>query len=257
MRQIDIDAVRGPVFALADRLGVGAHGWHAHRAHQLLYVSTGLLQVEVEGHGRTPLPPRRAALVTGGARHRVTVRAAASLRTVYFGVDFAPPPEPSLAVFPVTPVLREMVLHAQRWAPEHTPSELSRSFFETLWRLAREASEGAWTLRRPDPRHPVAAAAVAHLCRDLRASLRETAAAAHSSPRTLQRVLDRELGASFLALRGQLRIVEAVERLVDPHLSLSTLAHELGYATPSAFSSAFRAAVGEPPSRYARRLRGG
>jgi AraC-like DNA-binding protein len=54
---------------------------------------------------------------------------------------------------------------------------------------------------------------------------------------------------SFGAWRQQLRLLRALERLAAGE-AVSTLALELGYASPSAFIAMFKRALGVPPGRY-------
>jgi AraC-like DNA-binding protein len=58
-----------------------------------------------------------------------------------------------------------------------------------------------------------------------------------------------QTGMSFGAWRQQLRLLRALERLAAGE-AVSTLALELGYASPSAFIAMFKRALGVPPGRY-------
>jgi AraC-like DNA-binding protein len=71
------------------------------------------------------------------------------------------------------------------------------------------------------------------------------------SPRTLQLRLDRE-GTSFAALIDAARKERALALLAEPGLPISAIAAQTGFATPSAFTRAFRRWTGLPPSRYRR-----
>ena len=72
---------------------------------------------------------------------------------------------------------------------------------------------------------------------------------AGASPRSLARLFQAELGMSFTAWRQQARLLEALRRLGDGE-PVTTVALDLGYATPSAFTYMFRRALGVPPSRF-------
>ena len=56
---------------------------------------------------------------------------------------------------------------------------------------------------------------------------------------------------SFRAWQRQLRLLAALERLADAE-PVTTIALDLGYASPSAFIAAFSAALGVTPGRYFR-----
>ncbi|WP_431289414.1 helix-turn-helix transcriptional regulator [Roseateles chitinivorans] len=64
-------------------------------------------------------------------------------------------------------------------------------------------------------------------------------------------------GLAPLAYLAQLRIRMAARALVDCDARVSEIAFSLGYASESAFSSAFKRIVGEAPARYRRERRQG
>ncbi len=52
------------------------------------------------------------------------------------------------------------------------------------------------------------------------------------------------------------RMLAALDRLADPAVPVTTVALDVGFETPSAFSHAFLAFVGETPREYRQRLLG-
>lgn len=86
--------------------------------------------------------------------------------------------------------------------------------------------------------------------------LPQTAAAMGVSPRTLHRRLEAE-GASYRAIRNALRRDLALNRLAKGRQPVAILAHELGFADPSAFYRAVRQWTGLSPSGYRRRYQRG
>lgn len=82
--------------------------------------------------------------------------------------------------------------------------------------------------------------------------LDEFAANAGASVRTLARLFTRETGLSFSAWRRRLRLLQAIERL-EQGCSVSEIALDLGYSTPSAFIAMFRRTLGVSPGQYSGR----
>ena len=70
-----------------------------------------------------------------------------------------------------------------------------------------------------------------------------------ASERTLERHFRQELGMSFRKWRQHLRLLSAVT-LLSEGMSVTAVAYELGYASPSAFVAMFRDKIGHPPRRY-------
>lgn len=54
---------------------------------------------------------------------------------------------------------------------------------------------------------------------------------------------------SFAEWRQQVCLLAAIERLAEGQ-AVTRVALDLGYASPSTFSAAFRRVLGESPSRY-------
>jgi AraC-like DNA-binding protein len=78
-------------------------------------------------------------------------------------------------------------------------------------------------------------------------SLGELAAELHVSPFHLTRVFRERTGRTLTAYPHDLRVRAAVDRLGED--SLSRIAADLGYSSPSHFTDRFRAAFGVPPSQ--------
>ncbi len=70
-----------------------------------------------------------------------------------------------------------------------------------------------------------------------------------ASTRTLSRLFAQELGMSFNDWRQQLRLTEALPRLLARH-GVQQVAHDLGYGSGRAFSAMFRRLLGENPREY-------
>jgi AraC-like DNA-binding protein len=94
-------------------------------------------------------------------------------------------------------------------------------------------------------------AAVSELADAGTLGLAQVAGALAVSPRTLQLRLEDE-GASFAAVIDAVRKERALALLAEPGLPISAIAARTGFATPSAFTRAFRRWTGLPPSRYRR-----
>lgn len=67
--------------------------------------------------------------------------------------------------------------------------------------------------------------------------------------RTLARHFRLETGMSFVQWRQQVRILEALKKL-GMRESVTTVAYELGYDSPSAFISMFKKVLDKTPGQY-------
>lgn len=82
-----------------------------------------------------------------------------------------------------------------------------------------------------------------------RRSTGELAASIHTTARTLERRCRRELGMPLNEWRQRLKLISAIEAL-EAGKTVQQIAHELGYATTSAFIAMFRRATGTTPEQY-------
>ncbi|MGY1695633.1 AraC family transcriptional regulator [Geodermatophilus sp. SYSU D00814] len=89
-----------------------------------------------------------------------------------------------------------------------------------------------------------------------RCSLAHVSRALHVPPRTLHRHLAEE-GQSFSAIVDDVRARWAERYLATDAHSLTQVAHQLGFAAPSAFSVWFRSHFGTTASEWRRRVRSG
>jgi AraC-like DNA-binding protein len=103
--------------------------------------------------------------------------------------------------------------------------------------------------RRVEHRHVPWTARVTDLLGQGSASLADTARSLAVSTRTLQQRLEDE-GTGFAALADAVRRERALSLLSQPDLPITAIAARLGFATPSAFTKAFRRWTGVAPSRY-------
>ncbi|MCB9526157.1 MAG: helix-turn-helix transcriptional regulator [Myxococcales bacterium] len=249
---LDVDAVPLDGFGLAEDLPPFDGHWHTHRKHQVFFAARGLVRLETAA-ARWWLPPRKAALIRAGVRHRVRAAEAIALRTVYLGEALLPATA-ECCVFEVEPLAREMLLYAGRWGPQAAAADpLAQPYFTLLAGLvarwsAHPAPTGGRTAQTPEVQR------VLDAVDDRLAtppSLAQAARRAGLSPRTLQRRLNAELGLGWRQLVMQRRMLHALEALRRPGVQVSEVAYALGYESPGAFSRGFKAFVGESPRAYA------
>ena len=113
------------------------------------------------------------------------------------------------------------------------------------------AAMPALALNTPLPRDP----RLARLCRALIAApaleidIDAMAHKAGMSRRSFTRLFRQQTGMSFSAWRQQACLLAALTRLGGGE-SITQVALDLGYSSPSAFTAAFRRVLGAAPSRY-------
>lgn len=231
-------------------------GWQAFPGHYLLYAVDGAFELEVEG-ARWRLPPQRAALITADVPIRLSTRGVVHCNSVLFARDAFPPPAGACRVFAITPLAREMLLHTMRWGMDRDPADPQAArFFAVLADLALQLAATPDQFWLPRPRSPELERAVGHTLEHLEStlSLTDVAYAAGVSERTLLRRFTEETGMSWRTFLGRARMIHAMELLEQPTPAVVEVADAIGFASLSAFSTAFRRFTGETPSQYRRRI---
>lgn len=216
---------------------------HAHDLAQIVFAKRGVMRVQTAA-GAWVVPPQRALWMPAGLVHWIRCATAVAMRTVYLD----PAGDPALPAVPmvlaVSPLLREVMLRLVEGGPG------DRAALLTV--LAGElAALPAVPLHLPEPSDPRLRRVCAALLADpgSPATLRHHARGAGASVRTLLRLFPAETGMGFRAWQRQLRLLVALERLADGQ-PVTTVALDLGYASPSAFIAAFRNVLGTTPARY-------
>lgn len=215
---------------------------------QLIHAVRGVITVHTPV-GEFVVPTHRALWVPAGIPHRVRTAGIVSLRTLYFRPGLAAHRLPrECTVLDVTPVVRELVLHAT------VRNTLRRTVPEDR-RLAAVIVDLLTTLRQPplqlpmpqDPRARRAAESL--LARRGGLSMAAAARLAGASLRTLERAFVAETGVTAGAWRRRARLAESLRLLASGEL-VTSVASAVGYQTASAFVAAFRREFGVTPGRY-------
>jgi AraC-like DNA-binding protein len=173
-----------------------------------------------------------------------------ALRTLFFRPRLRPRGLPrTCAALNVSPLVRELVLHASRRNTLRRDVAADRRLARLV--LDELVALPAAALQLPLPADPRARRAAALLDADPSGPpvLDAIAHAAGASKRTLERVFLRETAMTLGRWRRRLRLVAALRLLAEGH-AVTRVALDVGYQSPSAFISAFRRELGTTPGRY-------
>lgn len=220
--------------------------------HYLLCASRGVLRLEAHGESWV-LPPARAALIAAGEPIQVAIPHPVTTSSVLFDPGFAADPPAPLTVFDLSPLARALVLECVAWPDAEEPlPPYARSVFGALaavaWRLAEHPSPVTVPAgRSPELRRAMALTGDG-LAEDLR--FEQVAREVGLVPRSLARRFEDECGMTWRAVLRRMRVLRAVELLAAGDESVTTIAHQVGYTSLSAFNAAFRDLTGRTPTQY-------
>jgi AraC-like DNA-binding protein len=219
----------------------------------LLYASAGVFHLEAAQRSWL-LAPHRAALIAPDLKVRVWTNGPATSASVLFAPELGPAPG-SCTVFPVTPLLREMVSYAAHWDSEAAAQDKEAAvFFPALSQVARKAAAHPEPLWFPRCASADLQRAVTHTleCYAQPLAFADVAAAANAAPRTLSRRFAEEMGISWIQFLQRVRVVRAAEALLASRESIARIAYAHGFASASRFAQAFRDITGKSPAEYRR-----
>jgi AraC-like DNA-binding protein len=217
---------------------------HRHATHQLAWASRGVLTMAV-GDATWVLPPSRALWVPAGLPHDVLAHGDTTMLGAYFeparcALDWAEP-----TVVDTTGLLGHLIEYLAGDLPAAARRRAEAVFFDVV----RPMPVAHLVVPAPSDERAARVAACLRANPADDRSLDDWGRQVGASGRTLARVIERETGMGFARWRTQQRIAAALPRLATG-ASVNRVAHEVGYATASAFVAAFRRTVGTSPGAY-------
>ena len=220
---------------------------HRHAWAQLAYCATGIVQVMAAAPDEVTyiVPPSRAVWIAPGARHAITVLEKAELRTVYMHPGVVPKGWTGCRMIVVSDLLREVIHSLDAKIAPRRESLLAQLALDEI------AHADTHALGVPLPRDKRLRALCEAVLRAPaeRATLAGWASDIGASERTVARLFRDELGTSYQQWRQQVILAHALP-LLARGTPVSQVAQASGYASDSAFTAMFKAAMGQPPSAF-------
>ena len=223
---------------------------HHHLRAQLLHAVSGVMTIETDD-GAWLVPPDRALWIPPQVAHQIRVAGELEMRTVYVRSDASAHLPQECRVLAVTPLLRELVVRATQLPVLYDEAGSEGAVMKLI--LSEIKSSRSLPLHLPMPRDR----RLLKLCRlvtdDLAAthSREHYAARVGISCRSLTRLFQLQTGMGFLHWRQKARLLAALQRLGSGE-SVTAVALELGYRSPSAFTAMFRRVLGASPRELLR-----
>ncbi|HLA30339.1 MAG TPA: AraC family transcriptional regulator [Pseudomonas sp.] len=234
---------------------------HEHDFHQLVLPQSGSMDIEVEGQGGK-VDWSQGVVIPAGARHAFLAQKASTFLVLDVpAVPFGGPKNVDLSTrlladkgfFPVRPEIRHLLDYATRSAPMLTRSpQVAESWSSLLLSSltlppANIPDHGQFTLAR------ALAYIESHLDSPLTA--REIARVAGTSERRLYVLFAQHVQSTPFAHIATLRLNRAIDLLCETALSITEIAHRVGYADQSALTHALKKNRGLTPAAVRRSSR--
>ena len=226
------------------------HPHHTHERGQFAYAAQGAMTVSTAA-GNWVVPSQCAIWLPANVPHEMQMNGQVRMLNAFVHArlrDTRSLPQ-HCCVLGTTQLLRNLMSEAVQQPALYEPMTRAERIMALL--VDEIAAMTPLALNAPLPDEP----RLAVLCRDVLAapsmalSLDEAASQAGLSRRSFTRLFREQLGTSFVAWREQACLIEAVARL-NRGESVTRVAYELGYSSPTAFSTMFKRVMGVSPQRY-------
>lgn len=221
---------------------------HFHPEDQLIFGSRGVMTVRTK-QGIWVVPPQRAVWIPAGTPHSVAILGPLSMRTLYFAPDLVTTKTVKCFVMNVSPLLRELILHACKFPKLKKQEPAHRAVIAMI--LDQLEAIHSIPLQLPHPRDPRAMRIVQALVAEpgKQKTLAALCADCGASKRTIERLFIAETKMTFSQWRRQLRLLHAMQSLASGE-KVTGAAWDAGYRSTSAFIVMFRRQLGQTPTRY-------
>lgn len=237
------------------------HPDHTHTRGQFAYAAQGAMTVRTAA-GNWIVPPQCAVWLPANVPHEMQMNGDVRMLNAFVDTHATPAhgthetheTQPTrlpshCCVLGTSALLRDLMAEAVRQPALYAPQTRAERIMTLL--IDEIAAMPPLALNAPLPDD----ARLAALCRDMlespSAALSLDAAASRigMSRRSFTRFFREQLGTSFAAWREQACLIAAIARLTRGD-SVTRVAYDLGYGSPTAFSTMFKRVMGVPPQRY-------
>ncbi len=231
---------------------------HTHKKGQLIYIEGGIAYIHLT-HKTLVIPARHYVWIPAGMVHFVEMHRSAITRTIYFYShdDGSNPFYTKGGIYPINTLLLQMLIYSERWTGDVRPDEPAFNFLAGIKSILPEISQKALPVALPTTEntrmYPVLNYMNANLYEPL--TLTSVSNKTGFSERTLSRLFQSTLHISFLQYFKLLKMVKAIELMLQTDLSMSEIAYKLGYNSLSAFSAIFYQLTNTRPSEFAKQLK--
>jgi AraC-like DNA-binding protein len=197
------------------------------------------------------VPPLRAIWIPANTPHSVAISGQVSMRTLYVLPKLCRALPGKCFVMNVSPLLKELILHACRFGKLNKRVSMERRIVEII--VDQLKAVESIPLQLPHPSDSRAMRVVKALLANPgdQRTLEKLCQDCGASKRTIQRLFLGETRMTFAKWRQQLRLLQAMRALASGE-KVTSAALEAGYSSTSAFISMFRKQLGTTPRRYLR-----
>ena len=251
IRANEIDAVPRPITSVGNDYPAGhLHPPHQHRRSQLLFAEWGTMLLQT-ADGAWMVPAHQGAWIPAGVTHSITMLSRVATRSVYLHSDAAKGMARHCQVVGISPLLWQLLIAAVDLPSAYDPLGRAGKIMSLL--IDEIVAAPVLPLSLPLPND----SRLARRCRQFleRPTAQDTlnlwSGELGLSRRTFTRLFKHETGLTFATWQRRACMLSALPRLLGGE-RVTTIAYDLGYSSPAAFTVMFKQLVGMAPDAYRR-----
>ncbi|MBO9202380.1 helix-turn-helix domain-containing protein [Niastella sp. MAH-29] len=217
---------------------------HKHTKGQLSYVEGGLAYITTATQTYV-VPARHYFWIPKGMVHELEVGSSATvLRSLYFYAtdDHLNEFYTKLGIYPASELLIQMINYTERWDGRHVNHKDDNfEFLIALKKMLPTLNKVSLPIMLPKTNHEGMKQIISYLEKNVgnRLVLAEVSQRFAMSERSLSRLFQSTLQMSFLQYVKTLRMITAIELILQSSKPISDIAYEVGYSAVGPFSDAF------------------
>jgi AraC-like DNA-binding protein len=237
-----------PVLGYTEKITEAICASHSHPRAQLLYATSGVMNVVVKNQIWV-VNPLQGLWIPGGVEHQVSFQKNVKLYSVFIDPFFTDQLPANSFSFDISIFLKQLIFKIISFENNENPTLPQKKIMDVfIDELALIQPSHTFL---PTSNHPQLKNIISLLMNDTTSkyTINHYAEISHMSTRTLSRLFIKELGMNFSDWRIRLKLLEAIKRLGEKQ-SVKEIALDLGYETASAFIFMFKKNLGKTPSNY-------
>lgn len=227
---------------------------HRHDKSQILLVEGGIAYLNTHDK-QYYIPAQHYVWIPPGVDHNIKFNSSSLvIHNIYFmdEEDARHPFYGRLSIYPVTGVVNEILQLSASWRGDMLPGDWRHEVLTTLKHILPHTSGRPFAILLPTTEDSRMQDILRYLHDNVSEPLMLPDVAAHfgHSVRNLTRLFKQTLNISFLQYVKMLKMIRAMELLLQTEMNVSEVAYEVGYSGITAFSNTFRQMLNMRPSDF-------
>lgn len=226
---------------------------HKHNKGQFIYTEGGIVYIKTN-KATYYLPARHYMWIPPGIAHSIHPSSdKVIMRNIYFPIDNVSHPfYNELAIYPVTDLIMQLIVFSERWKGNILPNQEAYTIALSMKIILKQSASLKLPLALPFPSEPRLQEVIKFLSENLHTKilLPDVAARFNISIRSLTRLFSKYLQMSFIEYLTILRMLKALELLIETNKSVAEISLIVGYNSVPTFSNIFQKMIGVRPVSY-------